>query len=101
MATICQILRDLGPKSGTMIRIACMSGGQNLHKHQASYDLVRRMRFIYSAGLLLARLGRAEVPLPGGCAGGSRPVDYHIRVFSAGADVTIEHGYMKGGGWEG
>ena len=71
--------------------------GQNLHKHQASYDLVRRMRAsFYSAGLLLARLGRAEVPLPGGCAIGSRPVDYHIKGFSQlGADVTIEHGYMK------
>jgi len=50
----------------------------------------------YSAGLLLARLGKAEVPLPGGCAIGSRPVDYHIKGFQQlGAEVVIEHGYMK------
>jgi UDP-N-acetylglucosamine 1-carboxyvinyltransferase len=50
----------------------------------------------YCAGLLLARLGKAEVPLPGGCAIGSRPVDYHIKGFTQmGAEVVIEHGYMK------
>ena len=50
----------------------------------------------YVAGLLLARLGVAEVPLPGGCALGSRPVDYHIKGFqNLGAQISIEHGYMK------
>ena len=58
---------------------------------------VRRMRAsFYAAGLLLARLGKAEVPLPGGCAIGSRPVDFHIKGFAQmGADVVIEHGFMK------
>src|SRR5690606_37312305 len=38
----------------------------------------------------------AEVPLPGGCAIGSRPVDYHIKGFEQlGAEVAIEYGYMK------
>ena len=71
--------------------------GSTLSKYQAPYHLVRKMRAsFYCAGLLLARLGRAEVPLPGGCAIGSRPVDYHIRGFSQmGADVVIEHGFMK------
>jgi UDP-N-acetylglucosamine 1-carboxyvinyltransferase len=50
----------------------------------------------YTAGVLLARLGRAEVPLPGGCSIGARPVDFHMRGFAAlGAEVATEHGYMK------
>jgi UDP-N-acetylglucosamine 1-carboxyvinyltransferase len=50
----------------------------------------------YAAGLLLGRLGRAEVPLPGGCVIGSRPVDFHLRGFAAlGATVVTEHGYVK------
>jgi UDP-N-acetylglucosamine 1-carboxyvinyltransferase len=69
VATICQILQDLGAEVWYDDQDRLHVKGQNLHKHQASYDLVRRMRAsFYSAGLLLARLGRAEVPLPGGCA---------------------------------
>jgi UDP-N-acetylglucosamine 1-carboxyvinyltransferase len=62
----------------------------------APLDLVHRMRAsFYVSGPLLARLGRAEVPLPGGCALGSRPVDYVVRGFeSLGARATVEHGYV-------
>lgn len=68
-----------------------------LRSYQAPYELVRRMRAsFYVAGLLLARVGKAEVPLPGGCSLGSRPVDYHLKGFQAlGADVAISHGLMK------
>jgi len=71
--------------------------GRPLYAHIAPYDLCRRMRAsFYTLGLLLARLGRAEVPLPGGCSIGSRPVDFHMRGFAAfGAEVTTEHGYVK------
>jgi UDP-N-acetylglucosamine 1-carboxyvinyltransferase len=71
--------------------------GSTLSSHQVPYSLARRMRAsFYVAGLLLARLGSAEVPLPGGCALGSRPVDYHIKGFqNLGAKINIEHGYMK------
>jgi UDP-N-acetylglucosamine 1-carboxyvinyltransferase len=63
----------------------------------APYDLCRQMRAsFYTAGLLLGRLGRAEVPLPGGCVIGARPVDFHLRGFGAlGATVATEHGYVK------
>jgi UDP-N-acetylglucosamine 1-carboxyvinyltransferase len=48
------------------------------------------------AGLMLARLKEAEIPLPGGCFLGPRPVDFHIKGFQAlGAEVSIEHGLMK------
>ena len=70
---------------------------RSLVSHVAPYDLCRQMRAsFYSAGLLLGRGGRAEIPLPGGCVIGSRPVDFHLRGFAAlGAMVETEHGYMK------
>jgi UDP-N-acetylglucosamine 1-carboxyvinyltransferase len=63
----------------------------------APYELVRTMRAsILVLGPLVARYGKAEVSLPGGCAIGSRPVDQHIRGLQAlGADVTVENGYIK------
>lgn len=58
------------------------------------YDLVRRMRAsILFLGPLLARFGKAKIPLPGGCAIGPRPVDLHIEGLNKlGAEVSIEHG---------
>ncbi|MGY0217279.1 UDP-N-acetylglucosamine 1-carboxyvinyltransferase [Endozoicomonadaceae bacterium StTr2] len=63
----------------------------------APYELVKTMRAsILVLGPLLARFGRAEVALPGGCAIGSRPVDLHIRGLEAmGADIVVEDGYIK------
>lgn len=97
VGTICLILQDLGVGVWFDDQERLHIRGSTLNKHLASYDLVRKMRAsFYSAGLLLARMGQAEVPLPGGCAIGSRPVDYHIKGFTQmGADVVIEHGYMK------
>ncbi len=97
ITTICEILQELGAEAFFDDDHRLHIKGQGLNKSRASYDLVRKMRAsFYSAGLLLARLGRAEVPLPGGCAIGSRPVDFHIKGFSQmGAEVVIEHGYMK------
>lgn len=58
------------------------------------YDLVRRMRAsILLLGPLLARFGRARIPLPGGCAIGPRPVDMHIGgLRRMGVQVDVEHG---------
>jgi UDP-N-acetylglucosamine 1-carboxyvinyltransferase len=62
----------------------------------APYDIVRRMRAsIYVLGPLLARLGRAKVSLPGGCAWGPRPVDLHLKGMEAlGARVSLDEGYI-------
>ncbi len=70
--------------------------GSRLSSHEAPYDLVRKMRAsIYVLGPLLARLGRARVSLPGGCAWGPRPVDLHIMAMEAlGAKVEVDHGYV-------
>ena len=64
--------------------------------HRADYDLVRKMRAsINVLGPLVARVGEAEVALPGGDAIGSRGLDFHIKGLEAlGATAHIEHGYV-------
>jgi UDP-N-acetylglucosamine 1-carboxyvinyltransferase len=63
----------------------------------APYELVRTMRAsIVVLGPLVARYGRADVSLPGGCAIGARPVNLHIAGLRAmGADIQIEDGYIR------
>jgi len=68
-----------------------------VHNLRAPYDLVRKMRAsILVLGPLLARFGRAEVSLPGGCAIGTRPVDLHMQGLQAlGAELQVEGGYIQ------
>ncbi|MEI2783496.1 MAG: UDP-N-acetylglucosamine 1-carboxyvinyltransferase [Candidatus Competibacter sp.] len=70
---------------------------RTIHTFQAPYELVRTMRAsILVLGPLLARFGRADVSLPGGCAIGSRPVNLHIKGLEAmGADIKVENGYIR------
>jgi UDP-N-acetylglucosamine 1-carboxyvinyltransferase len=69
----------------------------------APYDIVRKMRASFQVlGPLLARHGEAKVSLPGGCAIGARPVDFHLKGFEAmGATIELADGYVlataKGG----
>lgn len=65
-------------------------------KHVAPYELVTKMRAsFFIIGPILARMGLAKVPLPGGCAIGSRPVNIHIKGLEAlGAKVEMEHGFV-------
>lgn len=71
-----------------------------MSKLEAPYDLVKTMRAsILVLGPMLARFGEATVSLPGGCAIGQRPVDQHIKGLQAmGAEISIEHGYVKARG---
>lgn len=64
---------------------------------EAEYEHVRRMRASFLVmGPLLARLGRARVALPGGCAIGTRPIDQHLKGFEAmGAEIGFGHGYIE------
>jgi UDP-N-acetylglucosamine 1-carboxyvinyltransferase len=68
-----------------------------LRAHEAPYELVKRMRASFSVlGPMLARVGAARVALPGGCAIGARPVDYHVKgLLALGARITIEHGFVE------
>ena len=69
----------------------------NFNNYEAPYELVKMMRgSILVMGPLLARLKRAKISLPGGCAIGARPVDYHLKGFEAlGAKVVVEKGYIE------
>jgi UDP-N-acetylglucosamine 1-carboxyvinyltransferase len=65
--------------------------------HIAPYELVKTMRAsILLLGPLLARLGKATISLPGGCAIGARPINLHLRALVAmGVDMYLEHGYIN------
>ncbi len=67
------------------------------------YDIVRKMRAsICVLGPLLARCGRVEVSMPGGCAIGDRPVDIHLRGLKAlGAEIHLDNGYIVATAMEG
>ena len=69
----------------------------NITSTVAPYDLVRKMRAsVLVMGPLLARMGEAEVSLPGGCAIGTRPIDLHLDGFRAmGAEITLNDGYVR------
>jgi len=68
-----------------------------LNSHEAPYDLVRKMRAsILVLGPLLARLKKARVSLPGGCAIGARPINLHLKgLASLGAKIDLKHGYEE------
>jgi UDP-N-acetylglucosamine 1-carboxyvinyltransferase len=70
--------------------------GSTLASIEAPYDLVRTMRAsVLVLGPLLARKGEAKVSLPGGCAIGARPVDFHLSALEKmGAEFVIEGGYI-------
>ena len=70
---------------------------RNLVNPEAAYELVKTMRAsTLVLGPLVARMGRARVSLPGGCAIGARPIDLHIKgLEKLGAKITQEHGYIE------
>ncbi|MXQ52867.1 UDP-N-acetylglucosamine 1-carboxyvinyltransferase [Shimazuella alba] len=71
---------------------------QTFQTTQAPYDLVRKMRASFLImGPLLARKKHARIPLPGGCAIGSRPIDQHLKGLEAmGVQFEIEAGHIEG-----
>jgi UDP-N-acetylglucosamine 1-carboxyvinyltransferase len=94
--TIGALIRRLGARVELATNRAemCTDGIDTL---KAPYDLVRTMRAsVLVLGPLLARHGRAEVSLPGGCAIGARPIDLHLKGLAAmGAEIDLDHGYVN------
>ena len=93
--SVCGVLEYLGAKiekNESEIRI----DATGLDNSEAPYDLVRKMRAsILVLGPLVARLGKAKVSLPGGCAIGARPINLHLKGLSRmGADIKLEQGYV-------
>jgi UDP-N-acetylglucosamine 1-carboxyvinyltransferase len=91
---LCEILRDLGCRVAFVGPKTLAIEAAELSNPVALYRLARKLRgSTYLVGLLLARLGRAEVALPGGCDIGPRPVDFHLKGFQAlGAAAWVERG---------
>ncbi len=94
--TILVLLETLGityhyPEPHTLV-----INSDNVEGYEASYDLVKTMRAsVLVLGPLLARLGRARVSLPGGCAIGARPINFHMQgLQKLGAKLELESGYV-------
>jgi UDP-N-acetylglucosamine 1-carboxyvinyltransferase len=94
--TTFKLLRLFGAEV-TRDAAAVTVNASHINSQVAPYELVRTMRAsILALGPLLARFGYAEVSLPGGCAIGARPVNLHIDgLRKMGADIVVEHGYIK------
>ena len=93
---ILQILRELGADVRMINRTTVEVDCSHIRNRQVPYELARRIRAsYYLVGALLSRFGWAEVPLPGGCDLGGRPVDQHIKGFVAmGAEVEVRSGLI-------
>ncbi|GHV32623.1 UDP-N-acetylglucosamine 1-carboxyvinyltransferase 2 [Clostridia bacterium] len=93
-----EILRELGAEVSMIKADTIVIDSRRLYSDRATpYELTSKLRAsYYLAGALLARFGHAEVALPGGCDfGGSRPIDQHIKGFTAlGADVDVINGQI-------
>ncbi len=92
---LCEILTQIGAhvvRIGTTVTVTT-----NISTHKASSALMEKMRASFLvAGPLLARTGRAELRLPGGCSIGVRPVDLHLKGFAAlGARIEKKHGSVQ------
>jgi UDP-N-acetylglucosamine 1-carboxyvinyltransferase len=97
VSTSVKLLRSVGAEvmfhDGASMEISADSTSEFV----APYELVKTMRAsILVLGPLLARFGRADVSLPGGCAIGARPVNLHVDGLAAmGADISIVDGYVR------
>jgi UDP-N-acetylglucosamine 1-carboxyvinyltransferase len=95
--TIKQLLLQLGAQIDDFVPGTLRIKARELTDHTAPYELVKTMRAsVLALGPLMAREGRAEVSLPGGCAIGARPIDQHLKGLEAmGASIELSGGYVK------
>ncbi|RYV01015.1 UDP-N-acetylglucosamine 1-carboxyvinyltransferase [Shewanella sp. OPT22] len=95
--TSCKLLQCLGAEVTELDKGLYRISTQNLNHFCAPYELVKTMRAsILILGPLLARYGKADVSLPGGCAIGARPVNLHLHgLEQMGAHIEVEEGYIK------
>lgn len=96
VGTMLHLLRQLGVKVTQDDQQGVELDAHRLGEPVAAYEMVKTMRAsILVLGPLVARLGKARVSLPGGCAIGQRPVDQHIKGLQAmGAEIRVEQGYI-------
>jgi UDP-N-acetylglucosamine 1-carboxyvinyltransferase len=92
-----QLLLQLGVRLDDFAAGTLRIKAEEIMDHTAPYELVKTMRAsVLVLGPLMAREGRADVSLPGGCAIGDRPIDQHLKGLEAmGAEITLEEGYVQ------
>lgn len=97
VTTTLSLLQILGAELTVDDQLNVEVDARNVHNYEAPYELVKTMRAsILVLGPLVARFGRADVSLPGGCAIGARPVNLHVAGLQAmGADISVENGFIK------
>jgi UDP-N-acetylglucosamine 1-carboxyvinyltransferase len=97
VTTMIELLGRMGVSVTIDEKMRIEVNASTIKEYFAPYQLVKTMRAsILVLGPLLARFGRADVSLPGGCAIGARPVNIHVAGLQAmGADIPIENGYIK------
>ena len=97
ITTTMELLGNMGVHLTVDEKLNTEIDASHIRSFLAPYEMVKTMRAsILVLGPLLARFGRAEVSLPGGCAIGSRPVNLHISGLQAmGADIRVENGYIQ------
>ncbi len=97
VTTTIELLGRMGVSVTIDERMHIEVDASSLRECFAPYDLVKTMRAsILVLGPLVAKFGRADVSLPGGCAIGARPVNIHVAGLQAmGADIQIEGGYIR------
>ena len=91
-----QAMEEIGAQIERVDRHTVKINGSRIGNFSVDYEYIKKIRAsYYLLGALLGKYKRAEVPLPGGCNIGSRPIDQHLKGFKAmGADVKIEHGFI-------
>lgn len=97
VTTTLALLQIMGAEVTVNDQLQVEVDSRHINNYQAPYELVKTMRAsILVLGPLLARFGKADVSLPGGCAIGARPVDLHVAgLRSMGADIKVENGFIK------
>jgi|TARA_B110000438_G_scaffold130648_1_gene126833 UDP-N-acetylglucosamine 1-carboxyvinyltransferase len=96
VATMLTLLQSMGVKVIFDEKMNMQLDSSDIHNYCAPYDLVKTMRAsILVLGPLLTRFGEAKVSLPGGCAIGARPVNFHVQGLKAmGAKIIVKDGYI-------
>lgn len=94
--TFKKLLRSMGCKTPACADETAEVDATELTSIEAPYEMVKTMRAsVLVLGPLVARMGRAKVSLPGGCAIGARPIDIHLKGLEAmGAEIKLEHGFV-------
>ncbi|HDS1212981.1 TPA: UDP-N-acetylglucosamine 1-carboxyvinyltransferase [Shewanella algae] len=97
VSTSCKLLRCLGADVTELGQGQIRIDASGINEFCAPYELVKTMRAsILILGPLLARFGKADVSLPGGCAIGARPVNLHLHGLELmGAKIEVDEGYIK------